>query len=246
MAQVIKDRKDPISFFFLSAMVKTVIAAFFSKIEVRCADNLPKSGPFICVANHTSRWDGPVLGTLINRPSTFMVHPNELKGLQGALLRKVGAFPANPKLDFAGFVAERFRHNEPFVIFPEGNVFYDGQTHPFKKGVAKVAMMAAKNDLDVPIVPLAVGYQWTKRRIIISVGAPISVMQYRDLYDENPVSTSNHLVSALHREVLALRAELGFEADRKQLLSTQVKSGFHFLTGTNANLNSQLSLSQAH
>jgi len=243
MTHKIEDRKDPLSYFFLAALVKAVIAFFFRKIEVRGAENLPKSGPFICVANHTSRWDGPVLGTLINRPSTFMVHPNELKGLQGKLLRKVGAFPANPKLDFAGFVAERFRHNEPFVIFPEGNVFYDGQTHPFKKGVARVAMTAAKDDLDVPLVPLAVGYQWAQRRIVISVGVPVSVMQYRDDYQADPVTTTNNLCSALHREVLALRAELGFEADRKQLLSTAAKSGFHFLPSAASNYG--LSLSQA-
>jgi len=246
MTQKIEDKKDPFSYFFLSMLVRAVIAAFFSKIEVRGSENLPRSGAFICVANHTSRWDGPVLGTLIGRPSTFMVHPNELKGLQGKLLRKVGAFPANPKLDFAGFVAERFRKDEPFVIFPEGNVFYDGQTHPFKKGVARVAMTAAKDDLDVPIVPLAVGYQWTKRRIVISVGAPISVMQYREDYISDPVTTTNHLCSALHREVLALRAELGFEADRKQLLATSVKSGFHFLPTSvrDSMLSNGLSLSQ--
>lgn len=227
MTHKITDWKDPFSYFFLSAFVKTLILAFFSKIEVRGSGSLPKSGPFICVSNHTSRWDGLVLGRLIDRPSTFMVHPNELKGLQGALLRKVGAFPANPKLDFAGFVAERFRHNEPFVIFPEGNVFYDGQTHPFKKGVAKVALTAAQQNLNVPIIPLAVGYQWTRRKIVISVGAPVSAMDYRAEYSQSPAETMHNLCTALHREVLALRADLGFEADRRQLLT--IKKGRHFL-----------------
>ena len=226
---VIRDWKDPFSYFFLSAAVKTAIAAFFSKIEVRGAEHLPKHEAYICVANHTSRWDGLILGNLVNRPSTFMVHPNELKGLQGALLRKVGAFPANPKSDFAGFVAERFRHKEPFVIFPEGNVFYDGQTHPFKKGFARVALNAAQNGQPVPIIPLAVGYQWTRRKIVISIGAPISVAEYRDDYLQKPVQTMNNLCTAIHREVLCLRADLGFEADRKQLLA--VKPGFHFLAG---------------
>ncbi len=229
MTHKIKDLKDPISFWLLSAFVKALIALFFSKIEVRCSQNLPKAGAFICVANHTSRWDGLVVGRLIDRPSTFMVHPNELKGLQGKLLRKVGPFPANPKSDFAGFVVDRFRRNEPFVIFPEGNVFYDGQTHPFKKGVARVAFNAALNELDVPIVPLAVAYQWTRRKIIVSVGAPISVYQYKGDYEQNPAGTMNKLCTALHREVLALRADLGFEADRKQLLA--VKNGLHFLAG---------------
>jgi 1-acyl-sn-glycerol-3-phosphate acyltransferase len=239
MTHKITDWKDPFTYFFLSIFVKTMVAVFFSKIELRGAHSLPKSGPYICVANHTSRWDGLVLGRLVNRPSTFMVHPNELKGLQGFLLRKVGAFPANPKLDFAGFVSERFRRNEPFVIFPEGNVFYDGQTHPFKKGFAKVALTAAQQDLNVPIIPLAVGYQWTRRKIVISVGAPVSVSDYRAEYDQNPATTTANLCTALHREVLALRAELGFEADRKQLLS--IKSGLHFLSNKDKNMSLSLS-----
>jgi 1-acyl-sn-glycerol-3-phosphate acyltransferase len=239
MTHKIQDWKDPFSYFFLSVFVKTLIALFFSKIEVRGAKGLPKHGPFICAANHTSRWDGLVLGKLIDRPSTFMVHPNELKGLQGALLRKGGAFPANPKLDFAGFVSERFRHDEPFVIFPEGNVFYDGQTHPFKKGVAKVALTAAQQNLDVPIIPLAVGYQWTRRKIVVSVGAPISVVDYLSEYDQNPAGTTSNLCKALHREVLALRAELGFEADRKQLLS--IKNGLHFWSNKDSNMSLPLS-----
>jgi 1-acyl-sn-glycerol-3-phosphate acyltransferase len=229
MTHKIKDLKDPFCYFFIVTLVKALLALFFSKIEVRSSENLPKDGPYICVANHTSRWDGLVVGRLIDRPSTFMVHPNELKGLQGVLLRKGGAFPANPKSDFAGFVTERFRHNEPFVIFPEGNVFYDGQTHPFKKGVARVAFNAAAQDLDVPIVPLAVGYQWRRRKIIINVGAPVSVYKNRDDYAQNPSAAMNSLCTALHREVLALRADLGFEADRKQLLT--VKNGLHFLSG---------------
>ena len=228
MTHKIQDWKDPVSYFFLSIFVKTVIAIFFSKIELRGTGVLPKDGPYICLANHTSRWDGLVLGNLVNRPSTFMVHPNELKGIQGFLLRKVGAFPANPKLDFAGFVAERFRRNEPFVIFPEGNVFYDGVTHPFKKGVAKVALTAAQQNLNVPIIPLAVGYQWTRRKIVINVGAAVSVADYCADYEQNPATTSANLCSALHREVLAMRADLGFEGDRKQLLSA--KCGMHFLS----------------
>jgi 1-acyl-sn-glycerol-3-phosphate acyltransferase len=229
MTRKIKDLKDPFSYLFLAAIVKTLIAIFFRKIELRGAAGLPRSGPYICIANHTSRWDGLVVGRLIDRPATFMVHPNELKGLQGVLLRKGGAFPANPKIDFASFVVDRFRHNEPFVIFPEGNVFYDGQTHPFKKGVARVALHAASQDMDVPIVPLAVGYQWTRRTIVINVGTPISALEYRSEYGQNPTGAMNRLCTALHREVLALRSDLGFEADRKQLLA--VKHGLHFLAG---------------
>ena len=57
-----------------------------------------------------------------------MVSPNELTGLQGFLLSRVGAFPAHPRLDFVSHVLNQFKKGEPFVIFPEGNVWRNGHT----------------------------------------------------------------------------------------------------------------------
>ena len=143
-----RDCKDPVSFFLLSLLAKLVIALHFKKVDIRGKENLPATGPFICIANHSSRWDGPTLGRIIDRPANFMVSPNELQGLQGFLLSRVGAFPAHPKLDFVSHVMQQFKKGEPFVIFPEGNVFYDGHTHPFKKGIARIAFAAQQNNID--------------------------------------------------------------------------------------------------
>lgn len=224
MSKEIVDKKDPITFFLLSLITKIVLALFFRRIQVKGLENIPRTGPFICVANHSSRFDGPTLGRIINRPANFMVSPNELKGLQGALLRKVGSFPSNPRLDFVSFVLFRFRKGEPFVLFPEGNVFYDGYTHKFKKGVAKVAFAALLQGMNVPIVPVAIGYnfqgQWQAR---LNVGEPISARDYLALHEKDKELATNNLLTSLHREVLSLRAELGYKADEKQLLESGVE-----------------------
>jgi hypothetical protein len=54
---------------------------------------------------------------------------------------------------------QQFKKGEPFVIFPEGNVFYDGHTHPFKKGIARIAFAAHQNNIEVPIVPVGITYE---------------------------------------------------------------------------------------
>ncbi|CAN5384451.1 hypothetical protein BH11CYA1_BH11CYA1_32470 [soil metagenome] len=210
-----RDCKDPISFFLLSLLAKLVIALHFKKVDIRGKEYLPAIGPFICIANHSSRWDGPTLGRILDRPANFMVSPNELKGLQGFLLSRVGAFPAHPKLDFVGHVMQQFKKGEPFVIFPEGNVFYDGHTHPFKKGIARIAFAAHQNNIEVPIVPVGITYESGIAHY--NFGPAISIDDYAADLQINPAGASKRLTTSLHREVCHLRSELGCLADRRQL-----------------------------
>ncbi len=222
-----RDYKDPVSFFLLSLLAKLVIAMHFKKIDIHGKENLPAVGPFICIANHSSRWDGPTLGRIIDRPANFMVSPNELKGLQGFLLSRVGAFPAHPKLDFVGHVLQQFKKGEPFVIFPEGNVFYDGHTHPFKKGIARIAFAAHQNNIEVPIVPVGITYESGIAHY--SFGPAISIETYAADLQINPAAASKRLTTSLHREVCYLRSELGCLADRRQL--DQVEANHFMPTG---------------
>jgi 1-acyl-sn-glycerol-3-phosphate acyltransferase len=144
-----------------------------------------------------------------------MVSPNELKGLQGFLLSRVGAFPAHPKLDFVSHVLQQFRKGEPFVIFTEGNVFYDGHTHPFKKGIARIAFAAHQNNIEVPIVPVGITYESGVAHY--NIGTPVSIEEYAADLQINPLVASKRLTTSLHREVCYLRSELGCLADRRQL-----------------------------
>lgn len=219
-----RDCKDPVSFFLLSLLAKLVIALHFKKVDIRGKENLPATGPFICIANHSSRWDGPTLGRIIDRPANFMVSPNELRGLQGFLLSRVGAFPAHPKLDFVSHVLQQFKKGEPFVIFPEGNVFYDGHTHPFKKGIARIAFAAQQNNIEVPIVPVGITYEDGIAHY--NFGSAISIEDYTADLQINPVAASKRLTTSLHREVCYLRSELGCLADRRQL---EQVDGAHFI-----------------
>ncbi|HMW92946.1 MAG TPA: hypothetical protein PKE54_23160, partial [Candidatus Obscuribacter sp.] len=52
-------------------------------------------------------------------------------------------------------------------------------------------------------------------------GKPVSVAAYGQTYEQDPVAATNRFLSCLHREVLGLRSELGYELDREQLLLTE-------------------------
>lgn len=227
MIRPIKDHKDRFTFPLLAALTKFVLGLFFRQIIVKGRENLPKSGPFICIANHSSRFDGPTLGCILDRPANFMVSPYELKGLQGWLLGKVGSFSSDPRQDFVSHIKARTAKGEPFVIFPEGTTYYDGYTHPFKKGVAKLALQAYSAGINLPVVPVAIDYDFKKpRQARFNIGQPVDITEYgKALTPATKDAVTASLLSALEREVLSLRAELGCTADAQKLLASREALG---------------------
>ena len=98
MANRVVDQKNALTVGFWGVVNKIVCAIHFRQFQIKGQENLPKSGPYLLIANHSSRWDPLVLMHLINaRMANYMTHPNELKGFQGFVLRSVGAFPADPR-----------------------------------------------------------------------------------------------------------------------------------------------------
>jgi len=77
-----------------------VLPAFFSKITVTGQENIPLTGGVILAPTHRSRWDALILpyavGRLVTRRDLrFMVSANEMKGVQGWFIRRLGGFPVN-------------------------------------------------------------------------------------------------------------------------------------------------------
>src|SRR5271156_3915898 len=114
------DCKNPISVGFWHLVNEVVCAIHYKRFSVKGAENIPKSGPYLLIANHTSRWDGLVLmKTMRGRASNWMVSPNELKGWQGSALRSVGSFPAYPSIELMNFIGRQIKKGQPIVLFPE-------------------------------------------------------------------------------------------------------------------------------
>ncbi len=157
----LKDNKSFLRFTFWNFVNQIVMRIHFKKISVIGKQNLPE-GAFILVANHSSRWDGLSVQFLLNRRANYMVSPNEMNGLQGRAVKSVGAFPASSRHDLVSFSLERLLKKEPIVVFPEGNIFNDSVLRPFKKGAAKIALEAASRNHNIPIVPLAIEYNFDK------------------------------------------------------------------------------------
>jgi len=169
-----------------------VMPFYFRRINIIGTKNIPKERPVILAPTHRSRWDGLMIayatGRLVTgRDPRFMVSMDEVKGLQGWLIRNLGGFPINPKnpaVSCFRYGVELMLNRKMLVIFPEGNIFRDNQVHTLKTGLARIGLQAESHqpNLDVKIVPISLNYNPVIPRrgcnVTVRIGVPLSVKDY--------------------------------------------------------------------
>ena len=171
---------------------RIVIPLHFGRIEISGQENLPLTGPVILAPTHRSRWDSLIVPYATGRRVTgrdlrFMVTADEMRGLQGWLIRRLGGFPVNvrrPAISSLRHGVELLQQGEMMVIYPEGNIFRDGNLHPLKPGLARLALQAELSQpaLGGKIVPINLSYSqpypcWGCE-VSVNIGAPLSVKNY--------------------------------------------------------------------
>ena len=170
-----------------------VIPLFFGKVKIYGQKNIPLQDPVIIAPTHRSRWDALIVPYALGRKVSgrdlqFMVSANEVKGIQGWIIRRMGGFPVDterPRLNSVRHSVELLKLNqEMLVIFPEGGIFNDYQIHPLKRGVAVIALQAAteKSGREVKILPVGIRYSqpypvWGTD-VRVDIGQPLAVSEY--------------------------------------------------------------------
>jgi 1-acyl-sn-glycerol-3-phosphate acyltransferase len=171
---------------------KLVLPIFFSKIEVIGQEHIPTSGATILAPTHRARWDSLLIpyvaGPYVTgRDVRFMTSSNEMLGIQGWIVRRLGGFPVdtvNPSVASFRFAIDLLEKGELLTIYPEGNIFRDGELHPLKKGLGRIALQAhsSQPDQEIHIVPISLRYSkpvptW-KDSVSIVIEPPLKVSQY--------------------------------------------------------------------
>lgn len=189
-----------------------VLPAYFGTIAVRGRDRLPSDGPIVLAPTHRSRWDPILVAYATGRHVTgrdlrYMVTANEVKGVQGWFIRRLGGFPIdteNPGIASLRHGIELLHDRQMLVIFPEGNIFRDGQLHRLKPGLTRLAVQAeaSQADLGVQIVPISLHYSdpfpsWGCD-VEIRIGDPLRVAEYVGAGNKRGAEQlRSHLQSAL-------------------------------------------------
>jgi 1-acyl-sn-glycerol-3-phosphate acyltransferase len=209
-----------------------VLPFFFSKLEVIGQENLPTTGPVILAPTHRSRWDALLVPYATGRMVTgrdlrFMVSADEVRGVQGWFICRLGGFAIDtkhPAISTLRHGVELLQAGEMMVIFPEGNIFRDGTVHPLKPGLARIALSAESSQpgLGIKIVPINLSYSqpyphWGCE-VKIRIGSPISVADYNTgSIKQNAKALTTDLEAALN----ALNAH---EAELPTVQASEVKS----------------------
>ncbi len=169
-----------------------VVLPSYFRIKIVGQEHLPREGAVILAPTHRSRWDALLIPYAAGRFVTgrdirFMVTVDEVKGLQGWLIRRLGGFPVNPRqpaISSLRYGLEILQNQEMLVIFPEGGIFRDRQLHPLKPGLARLALQAeaSQPDLNVKVVPIHLDYSQPIPRwgchVTIRIGQPLQVSNY--------------------------------------------------------------------
>ena len=152
---------------FVIVVVKPLLWMFTTR-EHRGADNVPRSGGIIAVANHVSEIDPFMVGEFlydIRRPPRFLAKKELFRKapikwiLNGAQQIPVdrGSADASRALSAAVVALEK---GECILIYPEGSATRDPALWPMKArtGAARLALLSG-----APVVPIA---QWGPQRIL--------------------------------------------------------------------------------
>lgn len=192
-----------------------VLPVMFREIEVLGQEYLPYAGAVILAPTHRTRWDTFITSSAIGpyvtgRNSHFMTSGDEMQGIQGWFVRRLGGFAIDPNKPSIGSIRHSvnlLHQGEMLTIFPEGNLFRDGTLHPLKAGLSRIAMQAVslKPDLALKIIPINLDYEHPnvkfRDRVSIELGKPLQVNDYQQF-------SSKAGAEKLHQDLTRALADL--------------------------------------
>lgn len=170
-----------------------LLPTYFGKLEVIGRENIPRKGPVLLAPTHRSRWDALIVPYTAGRWQTgrdlrYMVSENEMRGVQGWFISRMGGFavdPQHPGLSSIRQSISVLSQGEMLVIFPEGDIYREQPVQSLKAGIGRIALKAQsqrKVKESVKIVPMSIHYSqaypnWGTK-VQVKVGTALDVTDY--------------------------------------------------------------------
>ena len=141
-------------FYIIAKCICWIIFKLIFRQKVTGQENIPKDGPFIIVANHSSLLDPIILGVSIKPKIIFVAaaYLFEIRWL-GYLLRMAKSIPVQRENDIKAIKQSLkiLQQGGVLGIFPEGGIDRQKDNFPVRAGAAYLA-----TKVGVPIVPIKI------------------------------------------------------------------------------------------
>lgn len=216
------------------------VKGYFRSISVKGLERIPRKGPVLLAANHTSAFMDPiVLGVYIRRSLYFLSRGSAFqKPLIAAILNKLHMIPVyRPEfepddLDKNEATFEKcYGHlgkGGAMLIFPEGVSQTVRRLRTLKSGIARIGLGAeARHEfqLDVTIIPIGINYSnphHFQSDVFVNVGQPILLREYRERYLVHPRETVHEVIDRLQAELE--KRTVHIEDDRLDRLVSNIEN----------------------
>lgn len=193
--------------------ITLLLKTYFKQIEVKGAGPLGK-GPILIAGNHPNMALDPLLLLgIYPRPLFFLAKSTLFRNpVASCFLRACHLIPVYRRADRLPSesndktfdeVCHHLEHQRAVAIFPEGTSIGGRTVLKLKTGTARMAFFAEEQhnwSLGVHIQPVGITYAhflgWNSS-VAITVGDPIRVADFRELYERDPSSAVRHLTDSI-------------------------------------------------
>lgn len=242
----------PVIYTLLKFLTRLTIHGYFRKVTITGKHHIPKSGPYIFVANHPSAFMDPiVVGTSVSPPVYFIAAGEYIgTGLKAwifkRLLHMIPVYRPSTRPEDAHKNKDMFKtcythliNKGALLIFPEGVSLTEKKLKPLKTGTIRIVIGAEREanfNLKVPIIPIGLNYSNPhefRSDLYVKIGKPIYVEGVGpETTTEEEIeitkSTTLELHEAMRKTVLHLESEEDEELFEKliSIYSREIKAQF--------------------
>lgn len=206
---------------FLKAFVKPVHRLFYKRVVIEGKNNIPK-GAVIFTPNHqNAMMDALAVITSCGRNPYFLARAdffsNPLFRFLFRLLKTIPVYRAKDgvqSLDKNDEVFEKsskiLARGKSLVIFPEAGHNNESRLQALRKGFVRIGFRAEERlnfAEDVYVVPVGMFYSDLTRfrsTLHIRYGKPVSLKNYKELYNKNPQKAYNVVKSNVAKRIIPM------------------------------------------